>query len=1387
MFAQSAGIAQRMSNLAVRLQCLAILAISLWARQEFAAAPDKTEPDQLASAAARQEGLEKDVTQGALRILQPDGSLVECPLRHTDVQADISGFIGRVKVTQTFHNPAREKIEAVYVFPLPHESAVDDMTMTVGDRKIVGLIKRRAEARNIYEQALAAGQTAALLEQERPNIFSQTVGNIEPDQDVKIEISYVDVLHYDVGTYEFHFPMVVGPRYNPGAPIGEPSETPIELQGKVSPPQANTNRVPDAARISPPVLKPGLRNGHDVSLSVKLDAGVPIQNLKSTNHRSTISHDKANQAEITLAADDSIPNKDFVLRYDVVGDKPQMALLSHTGQYSGDAKSLGNGYFMLMIQPKEDERLTKSPPREVVFLVDVSGSMSGQPIAKAAECLREMAKLCRPDKDTFQVISFNSGTEKLFEKPVPATNENVQKAVNSSLAMHGGGGTEMLKGVQAAIDEPLDPQRVRIIVMLTDGYIGNEAEIIEHVGKHCGDQVRFWCVGIGQSPNMFLVDGVAKQGGGMGKKLGLNDDANSMAQEVMTRIQRAQLANIKIDWGGLNVAETYPAKIPELWAGRPVTIYGRYRDGGDATIQVSGKVEGEAVSWPLKVELPKNDTEHDVLAKVWARQKIEDLMQQSFYGGSPAVEEMVTAIALDYKLMSQYTSFVAVDAKIAAAANEPAQRPRQMLVPVPLPEGTRWEGFFGNGNELAEERLKDNFAFDNGSLQFNGINGRQLNRDKSSASGHGFGGRGGSGGGGFGGGALGTATDRLQREPALSRARSYNMPMQLSAAAPAAMPAMAGRFGVSAGAVSADAPVPIRGIVAGGGNGWTQYRRLAASEPNGPVGQSLSKLRIDSLAEVSDAKEVIGDIAASTNITYQALQGDAQNNEKVAMEKLAAAKKAQSDGNFALARKLFMQACLLDESAANVGMGGAIASEAIAALQAVQAEQQKAWVKERPELDKKLDLVLHDRSLEEAIADVARAAGINISIVPGSIDDTKSLCNRSDLRVNYLDLRQATLAEALGELLSPERLNWRLAKGGVEVVADRRESGTHGWIYDVSAIALPLAEDLQKAGNPQQAAAAKVDADRFSRVVRSALKMKTDDANVTWFAPGQLLVIGTAEEHTKVEKLLNDLTSSKASVEGVDADVRKIYAERFAKRDPQIKKAAANKLIVETVDTLDYFGWKLMSAAADGRLDDEALAELEIAWRQPQTAAVLKGNSRALALRSLWMIKESAHALPENSQLAALTKKARSLTADAISESIAALKKQPDDAAASTAVLYAALASRGDEMIVAKSLPLLAEAAAKQTDFGPAATIAQALLADRQKIDRLALVKLLTNRVSGDDLTVLLAMACRRAGGETWDAFRAASPELIGGQPLAGDVVVLINRLSRGQFQLAAN
>ena len=279
-----------------------LLAVGLTPILANEAAPAEAKKE--VTAADRAAAAEKDVTQGALRIVGEDATVVECPLKHTDVQADISGFIARVKVTQTFVNPTKEKIEAVYVFPLPNEAAVDDMTMVIGERRIVGVIKRRDTARKIYEQAIASGQTAALLEQERPNIFTQSVGNIEPGQEVNIEISYIDVLNYDQGSYEFHFPMVVGPRFNPQKSPGQPE-------------------VADAAKINPPVLKPKERTSHDISLSVNLDAGVPIQNISNANHKVHTLKKGDTQARVRLLQEDSIPNKDFVLRYDASGHHPR--------------------------------------------------------------------------------------------------------------------------------------------------------------------------------------------------------------------------------------------------------------------------------------------------------------------------------------------------------------------------------------------------------------------------------------------------------------------------------------------------------------------------------------------------------------------------------------------------------------------------------------------------------------------------------------------------------------------------------------------------------------------------------------------------------------------------------------------------------------------------------------------------------------------------------------------------------------------------------------------------------------------------------------------------------------------------------------------------------
>ena len=446
--------------------------------------------------------------------------------------------------------------------------------------------------------------------------------------------------------------------------------------------------------LHPPVLKPGYRTGHDISLSVSLDAGVPIQDVEIVNHAATLERIGTSKATVEISPTDSIPNKDFAIKYAVVGEKPEMAVFAH-------AAGPEQRYFMLMIQPKLDTEPSKAPPRELVFLIDTSGSMSDEPMAKVKAAMRHFFALSKPE-DTFQVITFAGRATKLFKNSVPATEANVARALAFTQEIQGGGGTEMLAGVKTVLNGPVDPDRVRIVVMLTDGYIGNEAEIISEVGKRAGDQIRFWVIGIGSSVNRFLIDGVAKEGGGMSGVLDFNTNPKPLVTEIVERIHRAQLAHIQMDWNDLPIYETYPRRIPELWAGRPLIVFGRYAAGGRTEIEISGTAEGKPLTYTLDVTLPDEKPTHDVLAKVWARKKIEDLSAQMYHEDTPEVIEEITRIALDYRLMSQYTSFVAVDESEIPLAGQHAQPPRQVIVPVPLPAGVNFVGIFGQ-NGLEEE------------------------------------------------------------------------------------------------------------------------------------------------------------------------------------------------------------------------------------------------------------------------------------------------------------------------------------------------------------------------------------------------------------------------------------------------------------------------------------------------------------------------------------------------------------------------------------------------------------------------------------------------------------------------------------------------------------
>ncbi|HEV7842478.1 MAG TPA: VIT and VWA domain-containing protein, partial [Pyrinomonadaceae bacterium] len=373
-------------------------------------------------------------TQGELTVVDSSGKTTSsCPLKRTNVKAEISGFLSRVRVTQEFENPFKEKIEAVYTFPLPQAAAVDDMTMRVGDRTVRGRILRREEAQAVYDAAKSNGQVASLLDQERPNIFTQSVANIMPGERITVEISYVETLKYEDGAYEFTFPMVVGPRYIPGTPTGKQA-------GGTKP---DTDKVPDASRITPPVMPQGVRAGHDISLEVSLDAGVSLDGITSNSHEIDVDRKSASSAIVRLKNRTEIPNKDFKLRYDVAGKLMADAVLTH--------RSDRGGFFTMILQPPERVAAQDVMPKELVFVLDTSGSMNGFPIEKAKETMKLALDGLYP-QDTFNLITFAGDTQILFDRPVPATPENLKKAQAFLASRSGGGGTEMMKAIRAALD-----------------------------------------------------------------------------------------------------------------------------------------------------------------------------------------------------------------------------------------------------------------------------------------------------------------------------------------------------------------------------------------------------------------------------------------------------------------------------------------------------------------------------------------------------------------------------------------------------------------------------------------------------------------------------------------------------------------------------------------------------------------------------------------------------------------------------------------------------------------------------------------------------------------------------------------------------------------------
>jgi Ca-activated chloride channel family protein len=632
------------------------------------------------------------VTQGTLRARLPDGEIAgEFPLKHTEVNAEISGYLARTMITQQYTNPFKEVIEAVYIFPLPSMAAVNDFMMEVGGRKIVGIVRPRAEAERIYREAMARGQTASLLTQERPNIFTQSVANIEPGGYVDIKITYFERLNYEHGEYEWVLPMVVGPRYIPGGGQGNAHLAgngihPVNPDGGGWSP--NTTIVPDASRITPPVLKPGQRSGHDIGVTVTLDAGLPITKLTVPAHHVEISRPGGAQRVIRLAAGDSIPNRDFIVRWSVAGDETQFGVITHRNLADGA------GFLTLAMQPPAEPSDEQVTPREITFIMDVSGSMMGIPIEMSRQVvLRSLDKL-RPD-DRFNIVYFASGNAQLWESAQLGSYENISAAKEFLKKLNAGGGTEMLAGVQRALHARHDARYLQMYVFLTDGYVGDEPRILETIKKERGD-ARFFGFGIGSSVNRYLIDGIGQEGGGESFVLIPRDSAyaNRGVSMLFDAIDSPVLVDVAVDWNGLPVEDVYPSKLPDLFGGQTINLIAKYTNPAKGTFYVTGRIGSRRVRYPVRVTLPEREPAHEALAPTWARAKIADLSSQQLAADSSEkgdYERRITDVAMHYHLVSQYTAFVAVDESRIVGNGQP----RRIMQPVELPEGVSYQGIFG--------------------------------------------------------------------------------------------------------------------------------------------------------------------------------------------------------------------------------------------------------------------------------------------------------------------------------------------------------------------------------------------------------------------------------------------------------------------------------------------------------------------------------------------------------------------------------------------------------------------------------------------------------------------------------------------------------------------
>ncbi len=604
---------------------------------------------------------------GELIVLGPDGAPAgACPLERTDVSADLAGPMARVRVRQAFVNSFDRPIEAVYLFPLPVDAAVDEMTMRIGARVITSEVKEKQEARQLYEQARATGQRAALLEQERPNVFRQSVANIQPGERIEIEIAYSEVVAWVDGRFEFVFPLTVAPRYDPRPAADDAAST-------------ATAGGPIVVAAAPTPEPPLLRAGHDISLTVNIAAGMMLREIESPLHEIEVERPAHDRAAVTLKHRDEIPNRDFVLHYTPAEDKIADALFVHE-----DARGR---FFTLMLAPPRRALPADILPRELLFVVDTSGSMRGWKFEQAKAAMRRCIENLNPG-DSFNLLSFASDLGRCFEAPAPATAGNIAEGLLYVDRLEAGGGTEMMAAVLAALAGEPDPARERIVVFICDGEVGNDFELIRAVKDHVA-MARVFTFGVGAATNRHLMEAMAWVGRGEAQWIDCGCDASTEAADrFYVNLNAPVLTDVRLDWQGVEVEELYPPALPDLFDRKPLLIHGRMSGELRGKLILSGRTAAGA--WRREIELPREaaPVANPTLPLLWARARVRHLMLENPVAAKSGsfddeTRAAVTALGLEYRLMTQFTSFVAIERNPFAPHGEPVR----VDVPNESPQG----------------------------------------------------------------------------------------------------------------------------------------------------------------------------------------------------------------------------------------------------------------------------------------------------------------------------------------------------------------------------------------------------------------------------------------------------------------------------------------------------------------------------------------------------------------------------------------------------------------------------------------------------------------------------------------------------------------------------